>query len=133
MSEENDALAQCSWELASQHNPDALEEVSAATLDWHEPDQGFQGVEEAEQYNSTHPSASPDLSLTVENVIAEGDKVVSHWTVRGIKRMALNVLAALALCGLALTLVLHFAPDISWSAALKWLMTSRPGPCEYLR
>jgi hypothetical protein len=29
MSEENTALAQRSWELVSQHNPDALEEVYA--------------------------------------------------------------------------------------------------------
>jgi hypothetical protein len=133
MSEENVALAQCTWELTSQHDPYAFEEVSAATLVWHEPDQDFQGVEEAEQYNSTHPSAPPDLSFTVENVISEGDKVVTHWTVRGIKRIAVNVLAALALCGLALTLVLLFAPDFSWSAVIKWLMTSSPCPSEYLR
>lgn len=93
MSEENAALAQRSWELASQHNPDALEEVYAANVVWHEPDQDVQGVEEAEQYFSTHPSASPDLSVTIEDVIAEGNKVVSHWTVRGMKRMAVNVLA----------------------------------------
>jgi hypothetical protein len=30
MSEENEALARRSWELVSQHNPDALEEVYAA-------------------------------------------------------------------------------------------------------
>jgi hypothetical protein len=32
MSEENKAIAQRSWELASQHNPNALEEVYAADL-----------------------------------------------------------------------------------------------------
>jgi hypothetical protein len=36
MSEEHDALAQRSWELAIQHNPDALEEVYAANLVRHE-------------------------------------------------------------------------------------------------
>ena len=133
MSEENDALAQRSWELAIQHNPYALEEVYATSTVWHEPDQDVQGVEEAEQYYSTRPSASYDLSVTVENVVAEGEKVVSHCTVPGIKRVAVNVLAALALCGLALTLVLLFAPDISWAAVLKWLTTSSPCPSEYLR
>ncbi len=28
-------------------------------------------------------SAFPDMSATIENVIAEGDKVVTRWTIRG--------------------------------------------------
>ena len=133
MSEKNDALAQRSWELAIQHDPDVLEGVYAPSSVWHEPDQDVQGVEEAKQYNSTRLSAFPNLSVTVGEVIAEGDKVVNRWTVRSTKRMAVNVLAAFALCGLFVTLVLLFAPEISWAAVLKWLTTSRPGPCEYLR
>ena len=133
MSEENDALAQRSWELAIQHDPDVLEGVYAPSSVWHEPDQDVQGVEEAKQYNSTRLSAFPNLPVTVGEVIAEGDKVVNRWTVRSTKRMAVNVLAAFALCGLFVTLVLLFAPEISWAAVLKWLTTSSPGPCEYLR
>jgi hypothetical protein len=133
MSEKNDALAQRSWELAIQHDPDVLEGVYAPSSVWHEPDQDVQGVEEAKQYNSTRLSAFPNLSVTVGEVIAEGDKVVNRWTVRSMKRMAVNVLAAFALCGLFVTLVLLFAPEISWAAVLKWLTTSSPGPCEYLR
>ena len=133
MSEKNDALAQRSWKLAIQHDPDVLEGVYAPSSVWHEPDQDVQGVEEAKQYNSTRLSAFPNLSVTVGEVIAEGDKVVNRWTVRSTKRMAVNVLAAFALCGLFVTLVLLFAPEISWAAVLKWLTTSSPGPCEYLR
>jgi hypothetical protein len=133
MSEENDALAQRSWKLAIQHDPDVLEGVYAPSSVWHEPDQDVQGVEEAKQYNSTRLSAFPNLPVTVGEVIAEGDKVVNRWTVRSTKRMAVNVLAAFALCGLFVTLVLLFAPEISWAAVLKWLTTSSPGPCEYLR
>jgi hypothetical protein len=133
MSEENDALAQRSWELAIHHDPDVLEGAYATSSVWNEPDQDVQGVEEAKQYNSTRLSAFPNLSVTVGEVIAEGDKVVNRWTVRSTKRMAVNVLAAFALCGLFVTLVLLFAPEISWAAVLKWLTTSSPGPCEYLR
>jgi hypothetical protein len=133
MSEENDALAQRSWELAIQHNPDALEGVYATSTVWHEPDQDVQGVEEANQYYSSRLSAFADPSVTVDEVIVEVDKVVSRWTAHSTKRMAVSVLAALALCGLVVTLVLLFAPDISWAAVLKWLMTSSPSPCEYLR
>jgi hypothetical protein len=133
MSEENDALAQRSWELAIHHDPDVLEGAYATSSVWNEPDQDVQGVEEAKRYDSTRLSAFPNLSVTVGEVIAEGDKVVNRWTVRSTKRMAVNVLAAFALCGLFVTLVLLFAPEISWAAVLKWLTTSSPGPCEYLR
>ena len=83
MSEDNKALARHSWEIASQHDPDALEEVYAAELVWHEPDQDVRGLQEAKQYYSKYLSAFPDLNFTVEDVIAEGDKVVTRWRVRG--------------------------------------------------
>jgi steroid delta-isomerase-like uncharacterized protein len=83
MSEENKALARRSWELVSQRNPDAIEEVYTADSVLHEPDQDLQGVEEAKQYLSSYISAFPDLNVTVEDVIAEGDQVVTRWTLRG--------------------------------------------------
>jgi steroid delta-isomerase-like uncharacterized protein len=83
MSEENKTLAQRSWELVGHHNPNALEGVYAADLVWHEPDQDVQGLEEAKQFYSVYLSAFPDLNATVEDVIAEGDKVVTRYTIRG--------------------------------------------------
>ena len=83
MSEKNKALAQRSWEIVSQRNPDLLEEVYATNLVWHEPDKDVQGLEEGKQYLSTYLSAFPDLNTTVEDVIAEGDKAVTRWTIRG--------------------------------------------------
>jgi steroid delta-isomerase-like uncharacterized protein len=83
MSEENKDLARRSWELVSQRNPDLLEEVYAADIVWHEPDQDVQGLEEAKQFYSMYLSAFPDLSATVEDVLAEGDKAVTRWTIRG--------------------------------------------------
>ncbi len=83
MSEENKALARRSWELVSQRNPDALEEVYAADSVLHEPDQDLQSLEEVKQYLSMYVSAFPDLDVTVEDVIAEGDKAVTRWTLRG--------------------------------------------------
>jgi steroid delta-isomerase-like uncharacterized protein len=81
MSEENKNLARRSWELLE--NPDILDEVYATGLVWHEPDQDIQGLEEAGQFVSMYKTAFPDLSATVEDVIAEGDKVVTRYTVRG--------------------------------------------------
>ncbi len=81
MSEENRDLARRSWELLE--NPDILEEVYATDLVWHEPDQDVQGLQEARQFVSMYKTAFPDLSATVEDAIAEGEKVVTRWTARG--------------------------------------------------
>ncbi len=83
MSEENKDLARRSWEIVSQRNPDLLEEVYAADIVWHEPDQDVQGLEEAKQFFSKYLTAFPDFNATVEDAIAEGDKAVTRWTIRG--------------------------------------------------
>jgi steroid delta-isomerase-like uncharacterized protein len=81
MSEENKALALRSWQLLD--NPDILEKVYAPDLVWHEPDQEVRGYEEARQFVSMYKSAFPDLNVTVEDAIVQGDKVVTRYTVRG--------------------------------------------------
>ncbi len=81
MSEENKALALRSWELLD--NPDIIDEVYAPDVVWHEPDQDLQGIEEAKRYIGMYKTAFPDMSATVEDVIAEGDKVVTRVTFRG--------------------------------------------------
>jgi steroid delta-isomerase-like uncharacterized protein len=81
MSEENKTLARRSWEFLD--NPDILEEVYAPDLVWHEPDQAVRGYEEARQFVSTYKTAFPDLSVTIEDTIAEGEKVVTRYTIRG--------------------------------------------------
>jgi steroid delta-isomerase-like uncharacterized protein len=79
--EENKALARRSWEAAV--NLDILDEVYAPDVVWHEPDRDLQGLEQAKQYVTMYKTAFPDLQATVEDVIAEGDKVVTRYTVRG--------------------------------------------------
>jgi steroid delta-isomerase-like uncharacterized protein len=81
MSEENKALAHRSWQLLD--NPDILEEVYAADLVWHEPDQDLRGYEEARQFVSMYKTAFPDLNVTVEDTMAEDDKVITRYIVRG--------------------------------------------------
>ena len=82
-SEDNKALAQRSWEIVSQRNADLIEEFYSPDLVWHEPDQDIQGLEEAKQYIGMYKTAFSDLRATVEDVIAEGDKAVTRWTIRG--------------------------------------------------
>ena len=81
MSEEYKALARRSWEILD--NPDLIDEVYGPDLVWHEPDQDIRGLEEARRFVSMYKTAFPDLGATVEDMVAEGDKVVSRVTIRG--------------------------------------------------
>ena len=81
--EENRALAQRSWEIVSQRNPDLIEEFYPAEFVWHEPDRDIRGYEQAKQFVSTFLEAFPDISISVEDVLGEGDQVVSRYTIRG--------------------------------------------------
>jgi steroid delta-isomerase-like uncharacterized protein len=82
MSEENKELVRRSW-AESGHNLDILDEVYAPDAVWHLPDQDIQGVEDFKQYLTTYINAFPDANVTVEDEIAEGEKVVNRFTIRG--------------------------------------------------
>jgi len=84
--EENKDLARRSWEGLSERNPDLIEEFYPPDLVWHEPDQDIRGYEEARQFVSTFFDAFPDINITVEDAIAEGDKAVTRYTIRGTHR-----------------------------------------------
>ena len=79
--EDNKTLARRSWEVID--NLDLLDEVYAADFVWHEPDQDIQGSEEGRQFINMYKSAFPDLRCSVEDEIAEGDEVVTRWTISG--------------------------------------------------
>ena len=81
MSEENKALARRSWE--SVDNPDSLDEVYTPDVVWHNPEGDIQSIEQAKQFVTMFKTAFPDMSATVEDVVAEGDKVVTRVTLRG--------------------------------------------------
>jgi steroid delta-isomerase-like uncharacterized protein len=81
ISEENKALARRFWEIVD--NPDLVDEVYAADLVWHEPDQDLRGLEQAKQFIASYKTAFPDMTITIEDVIAEDDNAVTRWTIRG--------------------------------------------------
>jgi steroid delta-isomerase-like uncharacterized protein len=84
--EENKDLARRSWESLSERNPDLIEEFYPPDLVWHAPNQDIRGYEEARQFVSTFFDAFPDINITVEDVIAEGDQAVTRYTIRGTHR-----------------------------------------------
>jgi predicted ester cyclase len=80
MFEENKALVRRSW---ATDNPDVLDETYTPDAVWHLPEQDIRGVEDFKQYIGRFINAIPDANVTVEDEIAEGDKVVQRFTMRG--------------------------------------------------
>jgi predicted ester cyclase len=78
--EENKALVQRSWEISS---PENLDEVYPPDVVWHMPEGDLRGIEEAKRYASTFFEALPDVSISVEDLLADGDKVASRVRFRG--------------------------------------------------
>ncbi len=87
MSEENKALARRSWEVVAQGSLDTLEdalaEVYADDVILHEAGEDIVGIEGLAQFVSMMRSALPDLRITLEDDMAEGDKAVTRWIAQG--------------------------------------------------
>ena len=87
MSEENKALARRSWEVVTQESlntlEDALAEVYADDIVLHEAGEDVVGFEGLAQFVSMMRSALPDLRITIEDDMSEGDKVVTRWIAQG--------------------------------------------------
>jgi steroid delta-isomerase-like uncharacterized protein len=84
--EENKAVVRREFEEIFNHrgNLDAAEEIYAPNYVGHEPAFGdIQGVESAKQFAASYREAFPDLQSTIEDQVAEGDKVVTRFTSRG--------------------------------------------------
>ena len=65
-------------------NLDAAEEIYAPNYVGHEPTFGdVHGVEGAKQFAAEYRQAFPDIQTTMEDQLAEGDKVVTRFTSRG--------------------------------------------------
>jgi predicted ester cyclase len=81
--EENKAIARRVWELVINYrNLDVIDEVYAVDFVRHEPNRDIRGREEAKQSAYTLFEAFPDIDITVEDVIGEGDKVATRYPTR---------------------------------------------------
>jgi len=87
MSEENKALARRSWEVVTEGNLDTLEdalaEVYANDFILREAGEDIVGTEGLTQFVSMMRSALPDLRITLEDDMADGDRVVTRWIGQG--------------------------------------------------
>ena len=78
--EDNKAVVQRYWEeLWNTGDLASIEEIFA-------PDSASARIERTKRNVSLWRTAFPDLHFTIEDILAEGDKVVVRWTVRGTNR-----------------------------------------------
>ena len=82
--EENKTVVHRAEELWNTGNLAIADEVYATDFVNHDP--GLPDVRDLEAYKgfiAATRTGFPDFSVTIEDVIAEGDKVASQWTARG--------------------------------------------------
>jgi steroid delta-isomerase-like uncharacterized protein len=82
--EQNKALVRKSHELMNQKNVDAALVLCSLDFVDHALRPGMsKGVEGTRQFFNMQFAAFPDMRATLEDMIAEGDKVVTRMTLRG--------------------------------------------------
>ena len=81
--EENKALVRRWFEEAYRDDTVADELVAPDYVGRFPPNPDVRGREAIKQFNRETVTAFPDLQLTLDELIAEGDKVVVRWTMRG--------------------------------------------------
>ena len=84
--EENKAVVRREMAELFNHtgNLDAVEEIISPDYVSYEPTSGeTRGIEGARQFAATFRQAFPDLQNTIEDMVAEGDKVVVRFRARG--------------------------------------------------
>jgi steroid delta-isomerase-like uncharacterized protein len=97
MSEQNKTISRRSVEEAfKKGNLDVLDELVSPSFVNHDPasPEDIRGVEGFKEFVNTYRSAFPDVRVTIEDQIAEGDKVVSRWSARGTQKGELQGIPA---------------------------------------
>jgi len=85
--EENKALVRRFYEdVFNQRNVALVDELCTTHHVFHNPPTTLHGREEFKQLLSLYIAAFPDARFTIEDQIAEGDRVTSRYTFRGTHR-----------------------------------------------
>ena len=87
MSEQNKAVVR---RLFEEHwnakNPALVSELFAPSVSLHTPDGVLTGLDGAAFLLQAYATAFPDFHLTIDDLIADGDKAVVRWTFTGTHR-----------------------------------------------
>jgi steroid delta-isomerase-like uncharacterized protein len=85
--EENKALVRRFFEAFGRNDVAALEEVASQDVVYHTAPPGLSaGIQGYRELMAMYHSAFPDIQLTIDDMVAEGDKVVTRFTARGTHR-----------------------------------------------
>jgi len=95
MSEQNKAVVR---RLIEDHwnakNHELVSEIFAPTVAFHTPDGELKGFDGASTLLQAYATAFPDFRLTIDDIVAEGDKVAFRWTFAGTHRGPLGDIRA---------------------------------------
>lgn len=84
MSEQNKAqVRRVIEEIYNRGDLDVVDDVAASDLVIHTASEDIRGHDGVKRYVAALRTAFPDLHLTIEDQIAEGDMVATRWTARG--------------------------------------------------
>jgi steroid delta-isomerase-like uncharacterized protein len=92
--ERNKDLVRRYLEIWNTGNLIPVEEIVAVDFVFHRVGGDLKGLQDLKQYIFVFRTAFPDLHFTVEDMIAERDKVVTHWTMTGTHKGELMGIAA---------------------------------------
>lgn len=82
--EENKAMIRrMTEEVTNKGNLAVADEIMAPTYVSHTSERELKGPEGFKQYLATMRAAFPDIHSTIDGIVAEGDIVASHYTMRG--------------------------------------------------
>ena len=91
--EDNKALVRRLFDANNQRNWTGYYELIAPAFVFHNASTSIQGREAYQQFVTMYRTAFPDLHYTIEDLIAEGDRVVAHYTTQGTHQGALMGIA----------------------------------------
>jgi steroid delta-isomerase-like uncharacterized protein len=94
MSAENKAIVRRVIDSIATGNVDEAARSIAPDYVWHGPGVEVRGLDGWKQVVTSYLTAFPDLSFTIEDQIAEGDKVATRYTAHGTHRGELAGVAA---------------------------------------
>jgi steroid delta-isomerase-like uncharacterized protein len=83
--EQNKAIVSREWDAYSKGDYEAFKQVVASVYVWHDPSGSVKprSLEETIEYGKMLHKSFPDLSFSIEEMFAGGDRVVSRYIMRG--------------------------------------------------
>ena len=85
--EQNKTIVQRYWDGKwNERRPEILDELQTPDVVYHGTSMEMKGIKEYKQVYSSYLSAFHDTQVNVEDLIAEGDKVMSRLKIRGVHK-----------------------------------------------